>query len=112
MKNSKCIYTKALYYATIYALLVFIGFILSVVNNVLGWNFEVLNVLGFGALIVPTVPFQGLLFSQNMMITNGEWIMPTDAGIFLSHAIWFILFYVVYFVYLKWKNCICKKKST
>lgn len=81
------------------------GFLVSYFNNVLGLNWEILNVVGFGALIVPTVPFQALLFEYHMMITNGEWIMPTDAGIMLSHALWFVFFYAVYFVYLKWGKC-------
>lgn len=108
MKNSKCIYIKAFYYACVYLGLVILGFLLSYINTSFGLNSEILNVMGFGSLIVPTVPFQWLLFNSGMMITNGEWVMPTDTGIILCHTLWFTFFYVVYFIYLKWGKCLCK----
>lgn len=108
MKNHKCIYVKSLYYACVYLALVLIGFGLSVLNTMFNLNSEILNVIGFGSLIVPTVPLQWLLFSQGMMVTNGEWVMPTDTGIIVSHAVWFAFFYAVYFIYLKWGKCLCK----
>lgn len=92
---------KAGYYAVVYLVLVLLGFVISFLNNSLSLGVEAFNVIGFGALIVPTVPFQSILFENNMMITNGEWVMPTDAGILLSHLIWFVFFYVAYLTYLK-----------
>ena len=107
MKKSNCIYIQSFYYAAVYAILVCVGFLLSYFNNVSGFDWDILNVIGFGTLIVPTLPFQALLFDLDLMVSNGEWIMPSDEGIILSHTLWFAFFYAVYFAFLKWGKCLC-----
>ncbi|MFT7432665.1 MAG: hypothetical protein ACI9TY_000283 [Alphaproteobacteria bacterium] len=111
MKNCKCIFSQAFYYAVIYLLLVLIAFGIGFINNIFAWDFEVLNVIGFGALVFPTVPFQGLLLNNDLMINAGGMIIPSDGGLLLAHGIWFTFFYVTYLSFLLFKKKCCSNKK-
>lgn len=107
MNNSKCIYSKAFYYSFVYMVIILASFVVGFVNNAMSWNFETLNVVGFGALVIPTIPFQGLLFKYNLMLNAGWLSIPSDMGLLLAHSIWVLFFYVSYLSYLLLKRKYC-----
>tara|TARA_R110000868_G_scaffold189695_1_gene432843 strand:+ start:30283 stop:30630 length:348 start_codon:yes stop_codon:yes gene_type:complete len=108
-KEAKCLYSQAFYYAVVYLVLVLLAFGLGFLNNYFGWDFEILNIIGFVSLVFPTVPFQELLLSQNLVLTAGDMTIPSDGGLLLAHGIWFAFFYFTYLSFLLLKKKYCPK---
>ena len=108
--KATCIYLKSFYYACVYMVLVVFSFFLGFANNYFEWKFAILDIIGFSALVMPTVPFQGLLLKYNMLISDGVYVVPTDMGLLVTHSIWFTFFYVTYFVFLAIQKK-CKTKT-
>ena len=86
-------------YAHIYTAIVCVFFLIGLLNGLLGLDSDILMMLSYLGVITPIAPWTMLFYAQGMMLVQGDLVMPSDAAILTGHAIWYALFYFIYFGY-------------